>query len=263
MTDIAKRRLKARARGLLELHQRVHCVDSQHAYDEVLDTLNHPSRPFIVSFFNAHAANLAWNNPELADTLVRADLLLRDGIGVEIGLRIFGHPHGLNMNGTDLIPEIAHAYTGRRVALFGTDSPWLDSARSRLEAGGLKVVACHNGFSPQQTYVDLAKQTEPELVVLAMGMPKQEHVAVRLSEELSHPVLIVNGGAILDFLGGRVTRAPRIMRSTGTEWIYRLYLEPRRLARRYLLGTPAFFSRIALTRLVLRRTPRIAAAVPQ
>jgi exopolysaccharide biosynthesis WecB/TagA/CpsF family protein len=88
-----------------------------------------------------------------------------------------------------------------------------------------------------------------------MGMPNQEYLAVCLRERLSHPVLIVNGGAVLDFLGGKVTRAPKVMRNTGTEWAYRLFLEPRRLARRYLLGIPAFFSRVALTRLVFHEVP--------
>ena len=85
-----------------------------------------------------------------------------------------------------------------------------------------------------------------------MGMPKQEIIAARMRDELTHPVLIVNGGAILDFLGGKVSRAPRFMTNSGTEWLYRLLLEPRRLARRYVIGIPEFFAHIARARLALR-----------
>jgi len=46
---------------------------------------------------------------------------------------------------------------------------------------------------------------------------------VRLRERLTDPVLIVNGGAILDFLGGKVMRARELLRNTGLEWVYRLY----------------------------------------
>jgi exopolysaccharide biosynthesis WecB/TagA/CpsF family protein len=240
-----------RAQNFLELHRRIDCVDHRRAYDTLLEELRHPSRPYIVSFVNAHAANLAWRTPSVTENLLRSDLLLRDGIGVELGLKAFGRPQGLNMNGTDLIPQIARAYSGRRVALFGTSSPWLERAQEKLESEGLVVVASHDGFSPLETYLDLATQSAPELVILAMGMPKQEDLAVRLRDRLSHPVLIVNGGAVLDFLGGKVTRAPKLMRNTGTEWAYRLVLEPRRLARRYLLGIPEFFSHVAVTRLVL------------
>src|SRR5438132_512000 len=87
----------------------------------------------------------------------------------------------------------------------------------------------------------LPQNTRPELIILAMGMPKQEAIAVRLRAYLKSPALIVNGGAILDFLGGKVTRAPRWMQRLYLEWVYRLYLEPRRLARRYLLGIPTYF----------------------
>ncbi len=262
MTWIRIRATRMRAQQFRELHRRIHGIDDQSAYDELLEDLQHPLRPYIVSFVNAHAANLVWSTPSVADNLLTSDLLLRDGIGVELALKALGRPRGLNMNGTDLIPQIARTYAGRRVALFGTTSPWLERARKNLESTGTTVVASHDGFAPPQTYLDLAAQTEPELVILAMGMPKQEELAVHLRDQLSHPVLIVNGGAVLDFLGGKVTRAPELMRTTGTEWLYRLSLEPRRLARRYLLGIPVFFAHVAVTRLVMGRDAANVSARP-
>lgn len=262
MTATPDRTLATRTREFLELHQRIHCIADAQAHDALLEELKHPSRPYIVSFVNAHAANLGWNTPAMLESLLRSDLLLRDGIGVKLGLKAFGRPHGLNMNGTDFIPKIARAYKGRRAALFGTRSPWLDTARQKLEAEGLVVVACHDGFSPPERYLELAEETKPELIILAMGMPKQEDIAVRLREQLSHPALIVNGGAILDFLGGKVARAPELMRNIGLEWLYRLYLEPKRLARRYLLGIPIFFSHVMATRLVGPRAPEGGARSP-
>ncbi|WP_138999379.1 WecB/TagA/CpsF family glycosyltransferase [Rhodococcus zopfii] len=242
--------LDARTRGFYELHRRIRCIGDEHAHDALLEELRHPSRPYVVAFVNAHAANLGWHEPAVLASLLRSDLLLRDGKGVELGLRALGCPCGLNMNGTDLIPEILRTYKGHRVALFGTRAPWLDTARRKLEAEGLTVVACRDGFDSPETYLDLAAETKPDLTILAMGMPKQEDVAVQLRARLSHPVLIVNGGAILDFLGGKVPRAPEAMRNKGMEWLYRLYLEPRRLTRRYVLGIPAFFTHVAVTRLV-------------
>lgn len=253
MTRIPKRGINACARDFLELHRRIHCINDQRARNQLLEQLQSPSRPFTISFVNAHVANLAWETPSILESLLESDLLLRDGVGVEIALKVFGWPHGLNMNGTDFIPQIARAYAGRRVALFGTCSPWLDRAREKLESEGLLVVTSHHGWSPPETYLGLAAKAKPDLVILAMGTPKQEYVAVRLREQLAHPVLIVTGGAVLDFLGGKVTRAPTVMRNTGTEWLYRLSREPRRLTRRYLVGIPAFFSHVALTRLVIHQ----------
>jgi exopolysaccharide biosynthesis WecB/TagA/CpsF family protein len=240
--------MAARTRDFFELHQRIHCIDDERAHDTLLEELQHPSRPYIVSFVNAHAANLGWNTPSMLESLLRSDLLLRDGIGVKLGLKAFGRPPGLNMNGTDFIPKIARAYAGRRVALFGTRSPWLDNARRTLEEWGLTVVACQEGFDPPETYVRLATESRPDLILMAMGMPKQEAVSVKLREALAHPVLIVNGGAILDYIGGKVPRAPRVMRQVGMEWLFRLAVEPRRLFSRYVIGIPIYFSHVAEVR---------------
>ncbi|MFW0795333.1 WecB/TagA/CpsF family glycosyltransferase [Gordonia sp. CPCC 205515] len=226
-------------------------MENEREYEDLLTSLTRPRQPYVVSFVNAHAANLVWKAPEVFASLASSDLLLRDGIGVEIAMRAFGRQAGLNMNGTDLIPRIIGEYRGREVALFGTRSPWLDRARAKIEATGAKVIACRDGYAEPGTYVDIAARTQPDLIVLAMGMPKQESVAIALRDELSHPVLIVNGGAILDFLGDKVNRAPRLMRSAGMEWAFRLYLEPRRLAGRYVLGIPTFLGHVAQTRLTV------------
>ncbi|MGZ3456899.1 MAG: WecB/TagA/CpsF family glycosyltransferase [Archangium sp.] len=236
------------ARNFIALMDRIRVIDDEAAEQALLEELTRPERPFILSFVNAHAVNLGWNRPGMLDGLLRSDMLLRDGIGVKLGMRAFHRPYGLNMNGTDFIPKIARAYRSRRVALFGTRSPWLDNARRTLEEWGLTVVACHDGFDPPETYVRLATESRPELILMAMGMPKQEEVSVKLREALAHPVLIVNGGAILDYIGGKVPRAPRVMRQVGMEWLFRLAVEPRRLFSRYVLGIPIYFSHVAEVR---------------
>jgi N-acetylglucosaminyldiphosphoundecaprenol N-acetyl-beta-D-mannosaminyltransferase len=237
-----------RARNFIELMDRIRVIGDEAAEQALLDELRQPTRPFILSFVNAHAVNLGWNQPGMLDGLLRSDMLLRDGIGVKLGMKAFSRPYGLNMNGTDFIPKIARAYAGKRVALFGTRSPWLDNARRTLEEWGLTIVACHDGFDPPETYVRLATESRPDLILMAMGMPKQEAVSVQLREALGHPVLIVNGGAILDYIGGKVPRAPRVMRAVGMEWLFRLAVEPRRLFSRYVLGIPIYFSHVAEVR---------------
>ncbi|HZH76693.1 MAG TPA: WecB/TagA/CpsF family glycosyltransferase [Archangium sp.] len=235
-------------RGFIALLDRIRIIEDEAAAETLLDELARPGRPFILSFANAHAMNLGWNQPGMLEGLMRSDLVLRDGIGVKLGLQAFDRPYGLNMNGTDFIPRIARKYAGRTVALFGTRSPWLDNARKKLEELGLTIVAQQEGFDPPETYVKLAVETKPELILMAMGMPKQEEVSVRLREALTHPVLIVNGGAILDYLGGKVPRAPAVMRQVGMEWLFRLAVEPKRLFSRYVLGIPIFFSHVAEVR---------------
>jgi N-acetylglucosaminyldiphosphoundecaprenol N-acetyl-beta-D-mannosaminyltransferase len=238
-----------RARDFMALMNRLRIIEDEAAEGALLEELTRIDRPLILSFVNAHAVNLGWEQPGMLEGLLRSDVLLRDGIGVKLGLRAFHRRYGLNMNGTDFIPRIARAYAGRSVALFGTRSPWLDNARRTLEGWGLKVVASHEGFDPPETYLRLAAESKPDLILMAMGMPKQEEISVKLREALSHPVLIVNGGAVLDYLGGKVPRAPWVMRQTGMEWLFRLAVEPRRLFRRYVVGIPVYFAHVAEVRL--------------
>jgi N-acetylglucosaminyldiphosphoundecaprenol N-acetyl-beta-D-mannosaminyltransferase len=73
---------------------------------------------------------------------------------------------------------------------------------------------------------------KPDVLLVCFGCPKQEKWIWRNCGRLGVPVTI-GAGATVDFLANRVARAPRWMRQSGTEWLFRLLQEPRRLAGRY------------------------------
>jgi exopolysaccharide biosynthesis WecB/TagA/CpsF family protein len=149
---------------------------------------------------------------------------------------------------------------GARVAVIGTEEPWLSRAFARIEELGARVVVCIDGFQQLKSYVDEIQKSTPDLVVLGMGMPKQEFVAAELVKHLDrHPCLILNGGAILDFLADRFPRAPHFLRRLRMEWLFRLLLEPRRLWRRYILGGLIFSARIVKVAWICRRGHRAKA----
>jgi exopolysaccharide biosynthesis WecB/TagA/CpsF family protein len=220
-------------------------VQSARGEHQLLDSLARPTEPLVLAFVNAHAMNSAAASEDFFNALMTADLVVRDGIGMAILLRLLNQAPGLNLNGTDLIPKVMARYAGRSIALFGTQDPYLTRARELVEtriAPASHCVAAH-GFLETSAYLQLAAQHRPSLIVLGMGMPRQEEVAAVLRSALGYPCLIVCGGAIIDFLGNKTSRAPALMRRTGLEWAYRLALEPRRLFRRYLLGNPVFIAR--------------------
>jgi exopolysaccharide biosynthesis WecB/TagA/CpsF family protein len=99
--------------------------------------------------------------------------------------------------------------------------------------------------------VQLLRERKPAIVLLAMGMPRQEELAQRLRRELEHRCLLICGGAIVDFWAGRTRRAPAALQKLGLEWLWRLGQEPVRLFRRYVIGNPLFIWRV----LTLRRAP--------
>jgi hypothetical protein len=231
-----------------ELVQGVVRVHTERGEQQLLDSLAQPQEPVVLAFINAHAMNSAAASRKFYEALMSADIVLRDGAGMAILLRLLNQPPGLNLNGTDLIPKILRRYAGRSIALFGTQDPYLRAARDRVMnqlAPGSMVLTTH-GFLDTADYVHLAATHRPDLIVLGMGMPKQEEVACTLRAAVGYPCLIVCGGAIIDFMGGKTSRAPAWMRKTGLEWVYRLALEPRRLFNRYVVGNPVFIAR-ALT----------------
>jgi N-acetylglucosaminyldiphosphoundecaprenol N-acetyl-beta-D-mannosaminyltransferase len=228
-----------------ELVKGVVRVHSAFGEQQLLEWLVGPGEPRILAFVNAHAMNAAAESREFFNSLMSADLLLRDGTGMAILLHLLNQPPGLNLNGTDLIPKILAQCEGGTIALFGTQDPYLSRARavvaSRIAPGARCVVA--HGFLETHSYVRLAAAHRPAVIVLGMGMPRQEEVAVVLRAALGFSCLIICGGAIIDFLGNKTSRAPAWVRHAGLEWAFRLALEPRRLFRRYVIGNPLFVAR--------------------
>ena len=226
------------------LLRHIRAVNNAVQSDALLQSLERVSLPFVVSFINSHAFNLACDNPAFAADLLRADLLLRDGVGMSLMMRALGMDAGLNMNGTDLIPHIIPRFKGRRVVICGTAMPWLAQAADFVRAQGCEVALTLDGFREPDAYASAIAEAQPALVLLGMGMPKQEAIASMLAARLQGPVVIINGGAILDFWANRFPRAPMLLQRLRLEWLFRLIQEPKRLWRRYLLGGAIFMFRI-------------------
>lgn len=231
----------ARMRSLLD---RVRVVESVEDRERLVQTLASEGGAQILSFLNQHGFNLAYSDREVCEALVTSDVLLRDGVGLEVAMRVLNRPAGVNCNGTDLIPEILRTHRGRSAAVFGTREPWLSAAVSVVADWGVDVVVSRDGFRTDDDYISEVREHRPEIVLLGMGMPRQEMLSVKIGRAITHRCLIVNGGAILDFLGGRYPRAPLSMRRLRLEWLFRLGHEPRRLFGRYVLGGTTFALRV-------------------
>ena len=234
----------ARWQGLMA---RLHLVGPGEDAQLLADLAAPPPAVRVLAFANAHAFNLAAHSPGFTADLAAADVLLRDGSGLAHLLRSCGHAPGLNMNGTDFIPRLLRACNGRPLAVLGTREPQLGRGVRRIARAlmpGSTVLAL-DGFQPEARYLEFLARHQPAIVLLAMGMPRQEQLAQRLRRELNFPCLVICGGAIVDFLGGGVRRAPAPLRRLGLEWLWRLALEPRRLFKRYVIGNPLFLVRTA------------------
>jgi len=210
--------------------------------------------PIIVSFLNAHGLNLFFRDAGFREAILGSRLILRDGSGMKIAMRLSRMAPGANLNGTDFIPWYLRNNRGKRVAVFGAERPYLEAAVRRLKADGVDIAAHLDGFQSDAAYLDEVARTKPDILLLAMGMPKQEKLAARLARAAEHPMVILNGGAIVDFLAGKFPRAPSWMRRMGIEWLFRFVQEPKRLFGRYVIGNAVFVSR-ALAMAAIERLP--------
>ncbi|MGI2172549.1 WecB/TagA/CpsF family glycosyltransferase [Shewanella ulleungensis] len=208
-----------------------------------------------IGFVNQHAYNLILNNDDVCHSFDSLTYRFRDGIGLKLACKLNGISPGNNLNGTDFIPELVSFYLeinpNADVFIFGTKEPWLKAGSSTL----LKdhPVTLLDGFKSIDDYLMLLKNKLVDdnkvLIILAMGMPKQELLAKEILKITNGPTLIICGGAVIDFLANRFTRAPKFFRRIGMEWCYRLIVEPKRLFLRYVIGIPKFIFYIICNRL--------------
>lgn len=220
--------------------------------DEALDRIFEPKaaqgdgRARRVHFVHPHALNLAAFDEGLASTFASADLVLPDGVGIRIAASILGVSMRHNVNGTDLLPLLCRraAAEGVAIALIGAAPGVAEACASRLTEAtpGLSIALVSHGFLDETTSLDLAQRLRTAgrvIALVGMGSPLQERWSQRYLADLPEATVLTVGG-LFDFYSGRMPRAPQAVRELGLEWLFRLAQEPRRLARRYVLGNPLF-----------------------
>jgi len=225
----------------------VDVADRSSATAAILDSAQARS-PMMVTFCNAHTANLANSDAQLRDAL-RAALVLNDGVGLDIASRALFHASfPENLNGTDFIPQLLDSSDIPLRVYFIGGAKGVAEAASHVVATRYPNVevagAAHGYFDEKESegIVEAVRRSEANIVLLAMGQPRQEIWAARYYRQIAGPVVCV--GALFDFLIGRVPRAPAWMRKCRVEWAFRLMNEPLRLGGRYLIGNPTFLVRI-------------------
>jgi N-acetylglucosaminyldiphosphoundecaprenol N-acetyl-beta-D-mannosaminyltransferase len=204
-----------------------------------------------VMYANAHVVNQSRVTPGLADSLRRADLVYCDGYGVRLAARVLKRPVPHRMTGADWIWGLASLCerTAQPLYLLGSEPPLALEAAARLRENYPRLeVGAHHGYfeldSPEnERVIEDIRAHAPRIVLVGMGTPKQELWVDRYADRLDGAV-VWTVGALLDYVAGRIPRAPHWIADNGLEWIFRLVIEPQRLWRRYLLGNPVFLKRI-------------------
>lgn len=198
-----------------------------------------------IAICNAHTLLTAFDDAEYANVL-QSMTLLNDGIGVNIANNLLnGNSFPDNLNGTDFVPYMLQTIgVPLRIYLFGAHDAQLAGACAAIRERYPDhiIVGQRSGYFEAGEVPAICRdisEAKPDLLLVAMGNPRQERFIMEHQDSLDVPVAI-GVGALFDFMSGSVARAPKVLQVLGLEWLFRLALEPRRLFRRYIIGIPRF-----------------------
>lgn len=204
-----------------------------------------------VFFLNAHCANVGTKDMSYRAAMASAEIILPDGVGVEMAAKMQGNEIIENLNGTDLTPVLLQEAAKRGMSVFmlggtpGTADRAADNICSKIP--GLRIAGTcdgYGGMADNDAVVAQINASGADILLVALGVPMQEKWLNSNFAGLNTRIALAVGG-LFDFWAGNVSRAPRAIRKAKMEWVWRLAMEPRRMAKRYLIGNFAFLARAA------------------
>ena len=181
------------------------------------------------------------------------DLVLKDGIGIKIAEKLKKIDGHARLTGIDTLYMLLSMIDkiGGKIYIVGAKDEILRAAiqKIQLQFKSLNVVGHHDGYfdlnsTTHKEIIEDIKNKNPDLVISAMGFPKQE-LFINSIYEKSYRFAIGCGGS-LDVISGKIKRAPIWMQKFGLEWLYRLYKEPSRIKRQ--VASPKFIFKILFTK---------------
>lgn len=184
-------------------------------------------------------------------------LIANDGIGMDLAsMMLHRRRFSANLNGTDFTPRLLRRLAKpTRIFLLGS-TPFAVAAAAAgwAKLPNAEIVGALDGFDAMRDdgiVVDRLRQARPDILLLALGNPRQEEWIVAHRGTVDIP-LVIGVGALFDFVSGRAKRAPAWVQKVKLEWAYRLAREPRRLAKRYSIDLVRFFVHCNRTRRIDR-----------
>ncbi len=185
------------------------------------------------------------SNQELRDAYSKADLVLADGMPIVWLSKYYGGVIKEKISGSDFLPKLCElsARKGYKMFFLGAAPGVAEKAAANMQKRyeGLQVVGClapdlDFEKDPEKVKMvnDQIKAAKPDILAVAFGCPKQELFISNYKDELKVPVCI-GVGASLDFAAGIKKRAPKWMSDYGLEWFFRMWQEPGRMFKRYVL----------------------------
>ena len=203
----------------------------------------------MITYLNAHCVNVSFADPEYKNILNAANIVYADGISIVWGSKLLGKPLPERLTDLDFFDILAKDAAKKDISFYflGGRPKVAELAADKLRERfpNLNIVGIHHGYfteSEEENFIKEINLLEPKILLVGMGVPKQEKWIHNHLDELRVNLCWAIG--TFDGLAGLFQRAPSWMLEAGLEWLYRLYQEPKRLWRRYLIGNFIFIYRV-------------------
>jgi N-acetylglucosaminyldiphosphoundecaprenol N-acetyl-beta-D-mannosaminyltransferase len=193
--------------------------------------------PRLVVTADATALVIAHEDPEFHQIINAADLVTPDGIGLIWAAQRQGTPFLERVPGVDLVKYLVRLSHERGYRLFflGAAPGVAEEAARNLtcQFPNAKIAGIQHGYFNEEqepAILEQIREAQPDILLVAMGMPKQEKWLAKHKQTLQVPVNIGIGGSF-DVYSGRIRRAPRLFQKLGLEWLWRLAQDPRKIGK--------------------------------
>jgi N-acetylglucosaminyldiphosphoundecaprenol N-acetyl-beta-D-mannosaminyltransferase len=195
---------------------------------------------------NAAKIVYAQKNELLRNSINNSDIVNIDGMAVVWALRLLGYNVPERVSGIDLFQNLLDLASGKgyKVFFLGAKPDVIQRMVNNLikRYNNLHIVGFHHGYFSEKEEKEIVLKivkSHPDMLFLGITSPKKEIFLNRYTNKMNVPFSMGVGGSF-DILSGITKRAPFWMQNIGLEWLYRIYQEPRRMWKRYLVTNTIF-----------------------
>lgn len=224
-------------------------------YNELISWIKEESTGKYVGCANPHSLVTSFDDPLFRQALLKADMLLPDGVGIVWASRLLGGSIQKRITGSDLFFKMSKKLNdqgGGRYFFLGSTQKVLDKIQLKMakDFPNISIVGVlsppfKEHFNPEenQKMVEIINASQANVLWVGMTAPKQEKWIFEHREVLK--TKIIGGiGAVFDFYTGNRKRSHPLFQKVGLEWLPRLIMEPHRLWRRNFVSTPLYILRV-------------------
>ncbi len=199
--------------------------------------------PLNITYINQNCFNIGYTCNKYQKILLNDYKYFLDGIGMWFASKLISRKKIDRFNASELNEELFVEFKNAKIPLIIIGGSF---SKSTLDSQGLNIELYLDGYEAVQDYhkvISKLTRCESKLIIIGLGVPKQEEFGHEISKVISN-LQIICVGNFLEFYFGTKKRAPKFLHNSGLEWIFRLIIEPKRLWKRYIIGIPLFFYRI-------------------